>query len=404
MAQRPSESDGSNAVTAEQVRALCTEVLAEVLPLGVQGYRYADADLYNVLVGAAAQQRSIESVCRQLVQAPSANLVRHYLAERLLDCWAVETLEAHCNDLLTARLPQGLQHQRHQVAIDLHLVPYYGEPAGEVGELRRGEAKAGTTRFHCYATAYLVSNGRRLTLALAYVWAEDALLDVLIELLDRLRALGVRIRRLFLDRGFASVAILAYLDAQPFTSVVALPKRGERLKALLVGRRSYRTAYTMRSAEDGEVTFPLWVACHYAAGRRGKHGLEYWPFAVLGQPRCTLPVARLAGQYRARFGIETSYRMMHRVRPATTSRDPALRLLLVTVGWLLANLWVWLKTHLLAHTPRPHRAKARRWLEAAFRLDRFCDLLVEAIKTLYGVRHVLAYPFPYPAPSEIGNY
>jgi hypothetical protein len=95
---------------------------------------------------------------------------------------------------------------------------------------------------------------------------------------------------------------------------------------------------------------------------------------------------------------------MHRVRPATTSRDPALRLLLVTVGWLLANLWVWLKAHLLAHPPQSHRAWARRWLEGTFRLDRFCDLLVEAIKTIYGVRHALAYPFPYPATSEIGKY
>lgn len=404
MAQRPSESDGSSAVTAEQVRVLCTEVLTEVLPLGVQGYRYTDADVYNLIVAAAAQQRSLESVSRQVLRAPSANLVRHYLAERLLDCWEVEVLEARCNDLLVARLPAGLGRQRHKVAIDLHLVPYYGAPAYEAGELRRGEAKAGTTRFHCYATAYLVRAGRRLTLAVAYVWAEDALLDVLVELLDRLRTLGVRLKRLYLDRGFASVAILAYLDEQPFTSVVALPKRGERLKALLVGRQGYRTTYTMASAEDGEVTFSLWVACHYAAGRRGKHGVEYWPFAVLGQPRCTVPVARLAREYRARFGIETSYRVMHRVRPATTARDPALRLLLVTVGWLLANLWVWLKAHLLAHTPRSHRARARRWLEAAFRLDRFCDLLTEAIKAIYGVRHALAYPFPYPAPSQIGKY
>lgn len=147
------------------------------------------------------------------------------------------------------------------------------------------------------------------------------------------------------------------------------------------------------------------MACHYTAGRRGKHGLDYWPFAVLGQPRCTVPASRLAlaREYRARFGfgIATSDRMMHRVRPATTSRsrNPALCLLLVAVGWLLTTLWVWLKAYLLAPTPRSYRARARRPLEAPFRLDRFCDLLVETIQTIDGVSHALAYPFPYPATS-----
>ncbi|MBI4581090.1 MAG: hypothetical protein HY718_15405 [Planctomycetes bacterium] len=165
-------------------------------------------------------------------------------------------------------MPAGLTQQRHRVAIDRHLVPYYGRPAAEPGELRRGAAKAGTPRFHCSATASLLRNGRRLTLALAFVWAEDAVLAVLQELLDRLDRLGIRPKRLFLDRGFASVASFGDLAEQPFLSVVALPKRGKRLQALLTGRQSDRTTYTT-SAEDGAITFPLWGARHDAAGRRG---------------------------------------------------------------------------------------------------------------------------------------
>ncbi|MBI4581089.1 MAG: hypothetical protein HY718_15400 [Planctomycetes bacterium] len=51
-------------------------MLSETLPLDVRGYRSADADSYNVLVAAAAPQRSSERGCQQLVDAPSANLVR----------------------------------------------------------------------------------------------------------------------------------------------------------------------------------------------------------------------------------------------------------------------------------------------------------------------------------------
>src|SRR5436305_1511133 len=190
------------------------------------------------------------------------------------------------NAALVAHLPDDVVPRPQRVAIDVTLLPSYGRPAVEAGELRRGEAKAGTTRFHAYATAYLVRDGRRLTLALTYVRAEDELLDVLLDLLRRVQRLGITLERLYLDREFATVAILATLQQQPFPSIVALPKRGQRLKALLQGRTSFTTTYTMESAAAGAVTFPLWVACHYAAGRASqqgpKHGVEYQPFAVVG--------------------------------------------------------------------------------------------------------------------------
>ncbi len=189
------------------------------------------------------------------------------------------------------------------------------------------------------------------------------------------------------------MAVLDFLADQPFTSIVALPKRGERMKALLRGRSSYRTTYTMVSREDDPFTFDLWVACRYAAGRRDKHGIDYLPFAVVGRAPCELPVNRLADAYRQRFGIETSYRQMHRVKARTTSRYPDLRLLLVEVGFLLTNLWVWIKVQLLAATSHQDRRAARAWLDNAFRLDRFRDLLIEALKARYGVHDSLAYPF-----------
>jgi putative transposase len=404
VARRPTNGDGIDAITDEQVRALAVELLVQQLPLGLDGYRYADADVHQVLVAAAAQARSVESVARQLAAAPSANRVRQVLAEQLFAQTDPEALEDECNRLLVARLPAGLDRRTQRLAVDLVLLPYYGAPAAEAGELRRGEAKAGTTRFHCYATAYLIRDGRRVTLALAFVHAEDALLDVLAELLQRVAALGVPVERLYLDRGFASVAVLAWLQHQPFVSVVALPKRGQRLQALLTGRAGYRTTYAMASAEDGPVTFPLWVAVAYAAGRRGQHGREYLAFAVLGRTPCTLPVARLAKEYRRRFGVESSYRLAHQVRPRTTSRDPALRLLLVALACLLVNLWVYVKAALVAATAPGLRAAARRWLDAHFRLDTFADLLLEAVKARWGTHTALRYPFRLTAPTRIAEY
>ena len=401
MAHRLPVPEGSPTLSAEQVRHLTVALLTEHLPLAVRGYRYADTDIFNVVVAAAAQGRSVASVCQQLAGAPSATLVHQYLAARLLDREPGEHLEARLNRLLVARLPPGLLRRPLRLAIDLTLLPYYGKAGLEPDQLRRGEAKAGTTRFHCYASASVLHAGRRVTLVVSFVHAEESLLDVLLDLLARLDQLGVRIQRLYLDREFASVAILSALATQPFRSIVALPKRGRRLTALLTGRVSYRTTYTMRSAEDGDVTFPLLIACRYASGRRGCHGIDYLPFAIVGQASCSLPVRRVAAEYRARFGIETSYRQMNAVRAPTTSRDPALRLLLVVVAFLLLNLWVWLKAMLVASTRSGARATARAWVGSAFRLDRFCDLLIEAVKLLYQPRTVLCSPFPCAAPLKL---
>lgn len=358
MNQRRSVSEDSPALCAEQVRQLTIDLLREQVPLGVRGYRYDDGDIFSVVVAAATQGRSLTSVCQQLVAAPSANLVRQYLTDRLFD-QEFEPLEAQLNRLLVARRPSAVRRRPQRLAIDLTQRPYYGREGIEPGQLRRGEAKVGTTRFHCYATVSLLHRGRRVSLAVTCVHADEALVDVLADLLDRVERLGIGIARLFLDRELASVAILTLLAQQPFPSIVARPKRGERLKALLSGRASYRTTYTMHRVEDGAVTFPLVVACRATAGQRGKPGRAHQPFAVVGRGGEALLVRRVARQYRDRFGIESSYRQMNVVRAPTSSRDPALRLLLVTVALFLINLWVWLKGQLVAATTPASRPQAR---------------------------------------------
>ena len=389
MAQRSSVHP-TQPVDAEQVRAMTVRHLVEALPLGVAGYAYTDADIYTLLVAAAAEQRSLESVSHQFVAGPSANLVRHYLGERVLEPLAVEELEERMNALLAACLPSGLVGRQVRIAIDLTLLPYYGRYADEPGEIRRGQAKAGTTRFHAYASAYAIRNGRRVSVAVAFVQAEDAIADVLEELLARVQTLRIGVKRLYLDREFASVAILRALSDQPFVSIVPVPKRGAELRRLLPRRKSIRTSYTMTSAEDGALSFPLWLVV-----RPGEEGAEpvSLPFAVVGQAHPDLSPQQVAEEYRQRFGIEASYRLMHQGLARTSSRDPGLRLLLVTVGLLLTNLWVWLKAVLVAHTRREERAVARAWLEQAFRLDGFRDLLVEAIRARYHVHTAVDYPF-----------
>jgi len=68
----------------------------------------------------------------------------------------------------------------------------------------RGQAKDGTTRFYPVATAYLVLNGLRVTVALRFVLPEDDTVSVLDKLLARVRAVGIQVACLLLDKGFGA--------------------------------------------------------------------------------------------------------------------------------------------------------------------------------------------------------
>ncbi len=70
-----------------------------------------------------------------------------------------------------------------QVAIDWHLVPYYGEPQHSRNEIYYGKPKQGTSHFHAYATACIVQYGERYTLALTWVRRHESTVVVLRRLL-----------------------------------------------------------------------------------------------------------------------------------------------------------------------------------------------------------------------------
>jgi len=394
MNQRLSVGQGSDALTAAHVRRVTVGLLGEHLPLGLHGARYANADILHVVVAAATPRRSLTRACAHMCDAPRATLVRASLGDCLFARQDRDAREGRRKTLLVARLPPDLPRHPHPLALDLTVRPDDGKAGLAPDQLRRGEAQAGTTRFPCAATASVRRAGRRVTLALTFVHAHEARVDVLEDLLGRIARRGVSMLRLFLDREVASVAIVRQLAAPPFPAIVALPTRGARHKAVLTGRGSAQTTDTIRSADDGELPVPRAVACRSAAGRRGRHGSDELPFAVVGHATGARRVRQVARASRPRFGIESGYRPMHAVRVPTTSRDPAPRRVLVAVALLRTNLWVWLNARVLAATPPHHHPRARAWRDDALRLTARCDLLSEAIKARDRLSPTRHYPFP----------
>jgi hypothetical protein len=380
-----------------QVRAMTVDTLLEHFNLVVEGHQFKTEDIWNVAVAASAQGQAIESAANQLEDAPAPSTVRLYLRTELVNVTTLEELEAACNAVLVSHLPPRIRGGRHKVAIDLTFIPYHGEAAEDANEVRRSQAKSGTTHFHCYATAYVIKKNKRATLALTYVQADDTLIEVLERLLTRLQALKIALKRLYLDKQFYCVPVIRHFQTQHSNLEVIIPViiRGKQggTRALLRGHKSYRTTYTMRSAKYGEATFDVAVVRKYSKGRYGRHGVEWFAYVLLGPIRS--PLHQIYQEYRLRFGIESTYRLMNKVRARTSSRSPGLRLLYVGIALGLVNIWVYLKWSYLGW---PRRG-GRDVLAELFPLTMFKQFLLEAVKDIYGA--VRSVSLPRTAPTAI---
>jgi len=241
------------------------------------------------------------------------------------------------------------------MAMDLTLLPYHGEPYQSVEEIYRGEPKSGTSHFHAYATAYVIREGRRFTVAMTRVLYGEPMPKVIQRLLQRARRIGVKPRYLLLDRGFYSVEVVRYLQAArcPFLMPVARrgrkprdPESSQSVWRFFAWKRSGWAKHRWRNAEGRLATVSICVV-HGQFGKRGKRQRpQTFVYAYWGIRPGSCEWVRET--YRTRFAIETTYRQMHQARIRTCTRDPLLRLLFVGLALILRNVWVWLHLMCLA--------------------------------------------------------
>lgn len=357
--------------------------LEQYFDLSAEGYICQTHDLYRVLVAAAARQTYIETVCNDMPDAPDSNTVRGYLKKQLTPD-QIGVLQRHCNRALAKQLPEWLCDHPKEVAIDLHDAPYYGKDDLEAKDswVCRGEARQGTTRFYRCATAYIMHKDVRFTLAVIFVHPDDDTAKIVKQLIRRVKALKIKVKCYYGDKGFCSIPVLRVLLAEPnLSAIVAVPIRGKKggTRALCHGRGSYRTNYTFRNPEFGELTVPLAVVRTFRTRRDGTLQAVWLIYVVLNAK--DVPLRKIRKLYRRRFGIESSYRLLEQVRGHTTARNPALRFLWMGIALLIGNIWIALHWKYLLQ-----RYRGRfRILRKHFILDRMAQFLSRAVEKIYGV-------------------
>ena len=376
-------------LTDQQVLLHARSCLQAHLPLHADGYHCTTHDLLHVLLGVAVNQGTLEAICADLRHAPDPSTIRRYLNAQLR-VEELPDLEQDMNAALAAEIPQYVWEHARDVAIDFHDRPYYGTAPQATGLWVRAAAKAGTTRFYRVATAYVMLHGVRVTLALHFVRPTDDTVTVLDSLLQRLETVALRPKRLFLDKGFAGRAVIAYLMRRQQPAVIACPIRGTTggTHALCRGRQSYRTTYTFSGSEHPPVTAELAVCRVFTTAERTQRHTRQARWLVFILILLDLTPQQARQVYRRRFGIESSYRCAGQVGGWTTSRNVAYRFVVLALSFVLLNVWLQLRWW-FTQVPR----RGRRWLDTRrFTLTRFATFVRRALERHYGYVHEITAP------------
>jgi putative transposase len=359
---------------AEDVRAYTIRILKKHLDIEANGYFCTTDMILDILMKASAECSSLEATCADLEQVADSNTVREYV-NKALPVQRLREQEEQANQALADCIPETMVRKGIEIAIDFHDEPFYGKQESTRAVTCGGQAKKGTTHFVRIATAYVIWRQVRLTLAVHYVLPGEEALEVLKILLERLKKLGFEAKVLYLDKGFASTLMVDYLISEHQPAIIANPIRGKAggTRALCRGRSSYTTSYTFTNGTQATLAMKASLVPDKTSKRRRK----WLAFIVI---LLDWSVEKVYQEYRRRFGVECSYRLLRRVRATTTSRNPALRFFLLSIGLILTNAWVFLRWEFA----RLMSVGPRRVDEKRFRLHRFSRLLIRSIEKRYG--------------------
>jgi hypothetical protein len=354
------------------------------LPIHLQNTRITREEAYTLLCYAAVNHTSLEGACAELADAPSGNRLREVLLPALPTRLQ---LQRHINTILGRQLPPSVRNGKraYALAIDLTLIPYHGQPAHDTNEIVRSAAKSGTTHFHGYASVSIVHHRQRYVVAYCFVTAGETMVAIVRRLLDRVRKLGLRVRCVFLDKGFYAGEVFRTLARRRLSYVI--PLRVGQKHDLYHRRGSARTTHTLTHARGGAYTVQVRLIRRYKQDHQG-HRKVWWLGYAVGGWACRLSLHQVREWYRCRFGIETSYRQMHQVRARTSSTNPVLRLLFIGLAFILVNLYVALRQCVAI---RRRRATQQRVRPVAFRCLIF--KLRHEIERLLGTRAVKLYRY-----------
>jgi len=229
------EPDG--VLSAADVKDVAADMIGQLPLRGIEGSPLDSGDIWPVVTMASVNQSSVWEVTSQTDDTPCDDTVMDWLHTLQRDQLEMATSLLFRHLAMTILDPD----RSRIVSIDFVDNPYHGDPDEDSGELCKTTPTDGTTTCHRYCTAYVVSNGKPVTLALTYVRSDEKEADAVERVLDRVAAYPFEIDLLLADRGFYNEWVIRRARDLA-TTVIPVKEKGERMKDKLATHCSYMTS------------------------------------------------------------------------------------------------------------------------------------------------------------------
>lgn len=294
---------------------------------------YDEVDIARVLEHASVNVISPTEASGQLGELdlglPDGDSVFYHLGRQTPD-QIQERFDRFVEDAVAEARRQHLLGAPVDLAIDPNDERWYGKP---LPFSVRGRPDRGTRRFLRHANASIVLWGRRLLIHSQQMTRKTRLEDVVLSSIRRAEELGLRIRRVYLDRGFCTTGVLRLFHELQIAYVIParMTETVKHLKRQMLRRKNYIVSYTMRG-QAGAVETTLFL--HWNSRKK-----RWIPF-LTNLPVTEANRASLGEGYRRRWSIETAFRTRNNLRIRTRSGNRSARLALYLISLVLYNLWV----------------------------------------------------------------
>ncbi len=205
------------------VMAMTSELLSKTTIIKLpEGARYSFQDTLNVILHAATSvTNSLESASIDLsLKNPDMNIISSDSIHDYINSNSIDYVTAAFRQINTQIIElANLKGTVHDVAIDFHDIPYYGEK--NTSGIRGIKPKSGTCWGYSFCSLDIIGEPK-LTLDVIDINGLTKNYAVLIEsMLQRIKSMGIRVKTLYMDREFFNTSTISTLHKLNILYIIA---------------------------------------------------------------------------------------------------------------------------------------------------------------------------------------
>lgn len=332
--------------------AITSELLSKARIIKLpEGVKYSYQDMLNVILHAATStSNSLESASIDLkLKNPnskvlSSDRIHEYIHSNTVD-YILSSYRSINSELIDLA---NLKGTFHDVAIDFHDIPYYGDK--NTPGIRGIKPKNGTSWGFSFCSMDIIGE-TKLTLDVIDIGGLTKNYAILIEsLMNRINSMGIFVKTLFMDREFFNFPVISTLHMLNNQYVIAAVSNKKINRMLNEHKKKFGSTSTILEYqfEKGGPKFNIVAISnpnYDPSVKKEKGNSEYFLFATnVGVNSSSEFIKKIPEEYRKRWNIETGYRAKNAFKIRTCSKSAVVRTLFFLIQCILHNVLNLLKS------------------------------------------------------------